>query len=94
MSKRQSGNKPVAQMMSWDRYGMPIVSEILESGDLLEMKAPVQCKWCNVIHDSATVEVVQRYADCSVWKCPDCGVQIDDRPEALGGTALPLEPNR
>lgn len=50
----------------------------------------VQCKWCRHVHDAATVTVVQRFKDCSVWACPGCGVLIDDRPERWGGSAIPM----
>lgn len=33
-----------------------------------------------------TVTVLQRYSDCSVWKCPNCGVVGDDRPLSWGGS--------
>lgn len=47
---------------------------------------PMRCKWCHAVHDAAKVEVLQRYADCSVWKCPSCGIVGDDRPIAWGGS--------
>lgn len=54
------------------------------------MRSPYRCKWCGHVHDGALVTVVQRYADCSTWKCPGCGVLIDDRPEGWGGSAIPV----
>ena len=56
------------------------------------MRYPVRCKWCSHVHDAAKVTVVDRFKDCSVWKCPGCGNALDDRPERWGGSALPVEP--
>lgn len=36
-------------------------------------------------------EQVSRYRDCSVWLCPSCRSQVDDRPSAWGGSAIPVE---
>jgi hypothetical protein len=47
---------------------------------------PARCRHCGHLHDAGKVEVVQRYADCSVWRCPACKVLIDDRPPSLGGS--------
>lgn len=55
------------------------------------MSYPVRCRFCSHVHDSAKVEVVARYADCSVWRCPGCKAQIDDRPRAWGGSAFPVK---
>jgi hypothetical protein len=55
------------------------------------MFAPVECRWCHRIHDSGRVEVIARYTDCSVWRCPHCGNQVDDRPEGWGGSAFPID---
>lgn len=54
------------------------------------MRYPMQCKWCGHVHDGAAVQVVARYTDCSAWRCPNCAVLIDDRPEAWGGSAFPV----
>jgi hypothetical protein len=51
-----------------------------------DMFWPARCRHCDHLHDSGKVEVVQRYADCSVWRCPNCRVLIDDRPPSLGGS--------
>lgn len=56
-----------------------------------EMGYPMQCLRCMGIHDAANVTVVQRYADCSTWRCPKCGSLIDDRPQAAGGSARRVE---
>lgn len=50
------------------------------------MLMPVACRYCRHLHDAAKQETVQRYADCSVWRCPSCGTLIDDRPVAWGGS--------
>ncbi len=49
-----------------------------------------RCKWCGCEHDTGKVTVLARYADCSVWACPGCGTQIDDRPAGWGGS-YPVE---
>lgn len=56
-----------------------------------QMMWPMKCRWCRCIHDAGKVEVVQRYLDCSVWRCPGCGVLIDDRTEAWGGSAFRVD---
>jgi hypothetical protein len=50
-----------------------------------DMHYPMQCKWCGHVHDTGKVTVIARYTDCSVWKCPRCGVTLDDRPAGWGG---------
>lgn len=52
--------------------------------------APGQCTRCYAIFDSGPVEVVARYADCTVFKCPSCGASIDDRPIGWGGSFKPM----
>lgn len=42
------------------------------------MSQPVRCL-CGGIYDLGTVQVTQRYADCSMWKAPCCGRVSDDR---------------
>jgi len=74
-------------MLFIDQYGVP-----REVADVFEMSYPVECKWCNEIHDAAKVTITQRYLDCSMWKCPNCKVTIDDRPEPLG-SAIPVRGN-
>jgi hypothetical protein len=54
--------------------------------EIATMSWPAQCRHCRHIHDAGTVEVVQRYTDCSVWQCPKCKVQIDDRAYSWGGS--------
>ena len=55
-----------------------------------DMMMPVECRWCRHVHDAAKVTVVQRYADCSVWRCPGCNVLVDDRDPRWGGGVYPL----
>jgi hypothetical protein len=43
------------------------------------MTSPVRCQ-CGSIYDLGSVTVLQRYADCSVWKTPCCKRTTDDRP--------------
>lgn len=57
---------------------------IRRTEDVEGMIFPVRCR-CGNVHDGAKATVVQRYSDCSVWKCPGCGVLIDDRPNRWGG---------
>jgi hypothetical protein len=45
-------------------------------------KAPgsqVRCTFCGGTYDLQDVEVVARYADCSVFTTPCCARQVDDR---------------
>lgn len=44
-----------------------------------EMFSPVRCAFCRRVYDLGAVEVTGRYADCSVWKTPCCGMTADDR---------------
>lgn len=39
----------------------------------------VKCCHCNSIYDITKVEVIHRFADCSVFKTPCCNLQVDDR---------------
>lgn len=43
------------------------------------MMFPARCCHCERIYDLSKVTVVQRYTDCSVWLCPGCKLQVDDR---------------
>jgi hypothetical protein len=64
-----------------DSYG-----RLVPAIDTSEMSYPMRCKWCAGVHDAGSVQVVQRYSDCSVWKCPNCGILGDDRPLSWGGS--------
>lgn len=71
--------------MSYDAWGMPEPRV-----DTTGMFYPVRCLRCRHVHDGGKVEVIARYADCSVWECPGCGSQIDDRPKGWGGSSEPV----
>lgn len=47
---------------------------------IAEMSYPVRCTRCERVYDLGKVTVVARYTDCSAWKCPGCGITVDDRP--------------
>lgn len=51
-----------------------------------DMLHPALCRHCQHLHDAGRELTVQRYADCSVWKCPRCRTLIDDRPQSWGGS--------
>lgn len=50
------------------------------------MSHPAVCRHCRHVHDAGQAATVQRYSDCSVWRCPNCKVLIDDRPQSWGGS--------
>lgn len=71
-------------------YTMDLYGRILHiKSDIEEMDHPMRCTRCGLTHDAAKVTVVQRYSDCSVWKCPGCKALIDDRPGGYGGAVRP-----
>ena len=39
----------------------------------------VRCTHCDTIYDLGNVKVIARYQDCSVWNCPGCQREVDDR---------------
>jgi hypothetical protein len=45
------------------------------------MFAPVRCT-CGHVYDLAEVEIIARHTDCSVWRCPGCRRQVDDRGDS------------
>jgi hypothetical protein len=51
----------------------------------LEMTSPVQCGRCGGIYDLGTVEIVDRYLDCSAWRAPCCKAYVDSRCEDAPG---------
>ncbi len=55
--------------------------------ECLEMFKPARCTFCGDYYDLATVTVIARFADCSVWTTPCCGKTADDNPlkRAFGG---------
>lgn len=72
--------------MSLDVYGRRNPFAV-DPAVIAGMFHPVRCTRCHHVHDGGKVEVIARYADCSVWKCPGCGSSIDDRPIGWGGSA-------
>lgn len=68
-----------------DMYGRVTLEE-----DTTGMLAPGRCTRCRRVHDSGPVDVIARYQDCSVWKCPHCNATIDDRPVGWGGSFEPI----
>jgi len=53
--------------------------------DVSGMTYPVRCCHCSRVYDLGSVHVVQRYTDCSVWQCPGCKLQVDDRCDSGWG---------
>lgn len=82
--------------VSVNRFGVEEVFPLGDAANALEMSHPMRCTRCSHVHDTAKVEVVQRYSDCSTWRCPNCNALIDDRPVSWGGSAVPIsvEPRR
>lgn len=68
-------------IVTFDIYGRPQVGE-----DTSGMLAPARCLRCGHVHDASKVEPTARYADCTVWRCPRCKAQIDDRAGGWGGS--------
>ncbi len=75
---------PIGAAYPLDPWGLP-------RPDVTGMLAPVECKHCGCVHDSGPVEVIARYADCSVWRCPGCRVAVDDRDPRWGGGVYQLD---
>jgi phage FluMu protein Com len=59
-----------------DIYGWPVPYH-----DVSGMTQPCRCTHCGRVYDLGKVTIVQRYLDCSVWQCPGCKLQVDDRGE-------------
>jgi len=49
----------------------------------------VRCGHCKKIYDVGKVEVVGRYADCSEWISPCCGLRVDSRGRGPFGKPTP-----
>lgn len=63
-----------------DSYGR-ITYEVDTEG----MLSPVRHGSYGCVFDEADVkEVIGRYADCDVYKCPVCGREMDNRPYGSG----------
>jgi hypothetical protein len=65
-------------MNDYNAYGIRIRRQV-EDERTADMSFPVRCTWCSGVYDVGKVEVTARYADCSVWKAPCCGTNVDDR---------------
>jgi hypothetical protein len=53
----------------------------IQQPPVAQMMYPVRCMHCRGVYSLTHVQVTARYADCSVWTSPCCGVRgIDDRP--------------
>lgn len=48
------------------------------------MFSPVRCLHCRTVYDMGAVQPVGRYLDCTVWRCPGCKLQVDDRSLSCG----------
>lgn len=69
-------------MSDYDAYGMRHLRHQLDeivAAQTADMTFPVRCTWCSGVYDVAKVTVTARYTDCSIWKAPCCGRQVDDR---------------
>lgn len=69
-----------------DQYG-----HMREVVDVSSMLAPYACGSCGHAHDTAAVQVVARYADCSMWRCPSCDALQDDRWPSGPGQARRID---
>lgn len=56
------------------------------------MLFPVRHTGCGKIHDAGDgVTVVDRYSDCTRWKCPNCAGICDDRSLDWGGNVVRID---
>lgn len=62
--------------MRFDIYGMEMPTVNVEG-----MSQPVRCARCRGVYDLGTVQIVDRYLDCSTWRTPCCNQLVDDRGE-------------
>ena len=53
--------------------------------ELQRCLAPLHCNRCGHDFDGAKVHVIRRLPDASVFKCPSCRREGDDRPDGYGG---------
>lgn len=67
--------------MTYDDYWFGQRSADAEFALTRGMHQPVRCAHCGGIYDLGTVTVTARYADCSMWQAPCCGLTVDDREE-------------
>lgn len=59
--------------------------------DVSGMTYPVRHTTCGKVHDAAKAEVLERYSDCTRWRCPLCKGICDDRAIGWGGNIEKLE---
>jgi hypothetical protein len=52
--------------------------------DVSGMTSPVRCTMCSHVYDLGQLTEYSRHLDCTVWKCPGCGITVDDRPPGWG----------
>lgn len=64
-----------------DKHGDPLHRIEQLTAQVEAMMSPVRCTHCRGIYDLGNVTVTARYADCSVWESPCCGLTVDDRGE-------------
>lgn len=69
----------------------PDGSVTTDQDDVEGMTYPMRCLRCHRVHDAAIVTPTGRYSDCTVWRCPNCNAEIDDRAGGYGG-AVRVEP--
>jgi hypothetical protein len=66
---------------AFQRWELDIYGQMIQVPDVTGMHQPARCTHCRTVYDLGTVTVEQRYADCSVWRCPGCKLAVDDRGE-------------
>lgn len=60
-------------------YEFNVYGDRIPIPDTTGMLVPVQCNRCGKVYDLTNTEVIHRYGDCTVFKTPCCGLQVDDR---------------
>lgn len=69
-------------MIIFDNNGWPVLTiaekDVIAAADMF---TPVRCTHCGGIYDLGTIEVTERYTDCSMWQSPCCSRLVDDRGE-------------
>lgn len=76
--------------MDWVDWDGRVYARGMSRADLSKMLDPMRCMRCHQVFDGGAVEVVARYADCTVFKTPCCGAVVDDRPVGWGGSVRRL----
>lgn len=67
-------------------YVMPGSDWYTGRPDYSDMRFPTRCLRCGHVHDVALVTPTGRYSDCTMWRCPKCNAEIDDRAGGYGGS--------